>query len=81
MPALTEENVLQPPGGYEGELEFAALGSAGQSPFSTHDPSRTAGRLKEREEKRQACMCANLLCLDCFAWNYNVSDALCRSGG
>lgn len=50
--------MLQPPGGFEGELEFAELGSAGQSPFSAYDPSRTAGRLKEREEKRQACMCA-----------------------
>ncbi|CAL8465312.1 g4847 [Coccomyxa elongata] len=46
----------QPPGGYEGKLEFASLPCVGHSTFAAHDPARTASRLKEREEKRQACM-------------------------
>lgn len=50
--------MVQPPGGNEGELEFASLACVGHSTFAAHDPARTASRLKEREEKRQACMCA-----------------------
>ena len=45
--------------GFQGELEFAVAPAAAEGGgFSAHDPARTAARLREREEKRAACMCA-----------------------
>lgn len=49
----SDRTVLQMPG-HQGKLQFAS-GSDSDSVFGTHDPLRTANRLQEREEKRQAC--------------------------